>query len=207
MLMICAEEAAGMAIAASADKIQITRRKRRMNVPLKRRDFPAARYNHDRMMRHCGANSNKFRRRTSSLAGNSTHVVAPATATPKGDTGALDGGFDRTLSASLIGRLGSSAFRLSTTTVSMSLAGSCFSSESAPRPLYGVFFVKELARAAKLSFVGFLVRSQSPFLRPDLRIADVDARKICTRLAVTPTLRHASPLPGHTMTASSTTAR
>src|SRR5438045_9369252 len=29
-------------------------------------------------------------------------------------------------SASLIGRLGSSAFRLSTTTVSMSLAGSCF---------------------------------------------------------------------------------
>jgi hypothetical protein len=107
---------------------------------------------------------------------------------------------------------GSSAFRPSTTTVSMSLAGSCFSSESSPGPLYGVFlygvfFVKELARAAKLSFVGFLVRSQSPFLRPDLRIADVDARKICTRLAVTPTLRHASPLPGHTMTASSTTAR
>jgi ribosomal protein L30 len=36
-------------------------------------------------------------------------------------------------SASLIGRLGSSAFRLSTITASMSLAGSCFSSESAPR--------------------------------------------------------------------------
>ena len=33
MLMICAVEAAGMAIAASADKIQITRRKRRMHVP------------------------------------------------------------------------------------------------------------------------------------------------------------------------------
>src|SRR5258708_5238090 len=96
------------------------------------------------------------------------------------------------MSASLIGRLGSSAFRLSAVTVSMSLAGSCFSSESAPGPLYGVFFVKELAGAAKLSFVGFLVRSQSPFLRPDLRIADVDARKICTRLAVTPTLRHAA---------------
>src|SRR6478672_5613263 len=111
------------------------------------------------------------------------------------------------MSASLIGPSGSSAFRLSTTIVSMSLAGSCFSSESAPRPLYGVFFVEELARAAKLSFVGFLVRSQSPFLHPDLRIADVDARKIYTRLAVTPTLRHASPLPGHTMTASSTTAR
>ena len=37
------------------------------------------------------------------------------------------------ISASLIGRLGSSAFRLSTTTVSTSLAGSCFSSESAPK--------------------------------------------------------------------------
>src|SRR6267142_2687132 len=43
---------------------------------------------------------------------------------------------DPTTSASLIGRLGSSAFRLSTTTVSMSLAGSCFSSESAPRPFH-----------------------------------------------------------------------
>src|SRR6476620_4468674 len=43
------------------------------------------------------------------------------------------------MSASLTGRLGSSAFRLSTTTVSMSLTGSCFSSESAPRPFqYGI---------------------------------------------------------------------
>jgi hypothetical protein len=38
--------------------------------------------------------------------------------------------------ASLIGRWGSSAFRLSTTAVSMSLTGSCFSSESAPRPFH-----------------------------------------------------------------------
>jgi hypothetical protein len=38
------------------------------------------------------------------------------------------------MSASLIGRSGSSTFRPSTTTVSMSLAGSCFSSESAPGP-------------------------------------------------------------------------
>jgi len=36
------------------------------------------------------------------------------------------------MSASLIGRLGSSAFRLSTTTMSMFLTGSCFSSESTP---------------------------------------------------------------------------
>ena len=42
-------------------------------------------------------------------------------------------------SASLIGRLGSSAFRLSTTAVSMSLTGSCFSPESAPGPFhYGI---------------------------------------------------------------------
>jgi hypothetical protein len=41
------------------------------------------------------------------------------------------------MSASLIGHLGSSTFRLSTTaTVSMSLAGSCFSSESALGPFH-----------------------------------------------------------------------
>jgi hypothetical protein len=40
------------------------------------------------------------------------------------------------LVASLIGRLGSSAFRLSTSAVSMSLTGSRFSSESAPRPFH-----------------------------------------------------------------------
>jgi hypothetical protein len=38
--------------------------------------------------------------------------------------------------ASLIGRSRSSAFRLSAGTVSMSLAGSRFSSESAPRPFH-----------------------------------------------------------------------
>ena len=38
------------------------------------------------------------------------------------------------LTASLIGGLGSSAFRLSTSTMSMSLTGSCFSSESALGP-------------------------------------------------------------------------
>src|SRR3974390_1615761 len=37
------------------------------------------------------------------------------------------------MSASLIGRLGASAFRLFTTTVATSLAGSCFSPESAHR--------------------------------------------------------------------------
>jgi hypothetical protein len=41
----------------------------------------------------------------------------------------------QSMSASLIGHSGSSAFRLSTATVSTSLAGSCFSSESAPGAL------------------------------------------------------------------------
>src|SRR5712671_1693624 len=40
------------------------------------------------------------------------------------------------MSASLIGHSGSSAFRLSTAPVSMSLVGSRFSSESAPRPFH-----------------------------------------------------------------------
>jgi hypothetical protein len=40
------------------------------------------------------------------------------------------------MSASLIGRFGSSAFRPSTTAVSTSLAGSCFSTESAHRPFH-----------------------------------------------------------------------
>ena len=42
----------------------------------------------------------------------------------------------RLMSASLIGHFESSAFRLSTAAVSMSLAGSCFSSDSAPRPFH-----------------------------------------------------------------------
>src|ERR1700688_1007718 len=40
------------------------------------------------------------------------------------------------MSASLIGHSGSSTFRLSINAVSMSLTGSCFSSESAPRPFH-----------------------------------------------------------------------
>ncbi len=54
----------------------------------------------------------------------------------------------KSLVASLIGRSGSSTFRLSTTAVSMSLAGSCFSSESAPRPLYGAFLVKKFKQCS-----------------------------------------------------------
>jgi hypothetical protein len=57
------------------------------------------------------------------------------------------------MSASLIGRLGSSAFRLSTTAVSMSLTGSRFSSESALRPLYGAFLVKKFKQSSASFFL------------------------------------------------------
>ena len=46
-----------------------------------------------------------------------------------------DNDLGSSISASLIGRLGSSAFRLFTTAVAMPLAGLCFSSESAPGAL------------------------------------------------------------------------
>src|SRR6187399_2197244 len=45
-------------------------------------------------------------------------------------------GMSALMSASLIGRFRSSTFRLSTAAVSMSLTGSRFSSESAPRPFH-----------------------------------------------------------------------
>ena len=49
-----------------------------------------------------------------------------------------------------------------------SRAGSCFSSESAPRPLYGGFLVKRFKQGGASFFLRhFFVRSESPFLRPD----------------------------------------
>jgi hypothetical protein len=89
-------------------------------------------------------------------------------------------------SASLIGHFGSSAFRLSTTTVSMSLAGSRFSSESAPRPLYGAFVVKEFARqqifcpSSVLCSISKTVSFARPALRPGRRAVKVGR---CTSLA------------------------
>src|SRR5665213_1995491 len=68
------------------------------------------------------------------------------------------------MSASLIGRLGSSTFRLSTTALSMPLTGSRFSSESAPRPFHygirgrgGTVFGSLVANhcGLKFSFVSF----------------------------------------------------
>ena len=92
----------------------------------------------------------------------------------------------RAMSASLIGRLGSSAFRVPTTAVSISLTGSRFSSESAPRPLYGAFVVKEFARqqifcpSSVLCSISKTVSFARPALRPGRRAVKVGR---CTSLA------------------------
>src|SRR5271167_4702563 len=79
------------------------------------------------------------------------------------------------MSASLIGHSGSSAFRLSTTTaVSMSLTGSCFSSESAPRALVWGFFSQEVYAERRIFFHSSValfdlkVRSFVPIAKPHL---------------------------------------
>src|ERR1043166_2265392 len=64
------------------------------------------------------------------------------------------------MSASLIGRLGSSAFRLSTAAASTSLAGSCFSPESAQGP----------------SIMGFEDEVERSFRRPCRRQVQADMR-------------------------------
>ena len=74
----------------------------------------------------------------------------------------------RPMSASLIGRLRSSTFRLSAAAVSMSLTGSCFSSESAPRALVWGFFCQEVRQCnACLPSSVSLFDLKAPFLRPD----------------------------------------
>ena len=73
-------------------------------------------------------------------------------------------------------------------------------------PCMGPFLSRSFGRAAHpLSFVGFFVRSGSPFLRPDPRFAHVDARRSCQGW---PSRQPCNipPFPGHTLTASSTTA-
>src|SRR3954454_10556631 len=73
--------------------------------------------------------------------------------------------------------------------------------------LYGAFIVKEFGQGDSLSYLGFFVRSDRPFLRPDPRYAHVGARRSCQGWPFAPTLQQASLFPGHTLTAPSTTAR
>jgi hypothetical protein len=73
-------------------------------------------------------------------------------------------------------------------------------------PLYGAFFVKLFLSGASF-LIGFFVRPGVRFLRPDPQVLQSRRAQELSRLAVAPTLRHALVLPGHTLTASSTTAR
>src|SRR6476646_9516703 len=92
----------------------------------------------DLLISHVNSNSPRSTSRNSVLL--SSQLGGKRTAS--GPTAMSPYGTERTyrskpvMSASLIGRLGSSAYRLSTSTVSMSLTGSCFSSESALRPFH-----------------------------------------------------------------------
>ena len=111
------------------------------------------------------------------------------------------------MSASLIGRLRSSTFRL------LPLQCRCRSRARASLrnrhqgPCMGLLLSRSSAVQRMSSFVSFFVRSESPFLRPDPQRARAVARRGLSRLAGAPTFRYASLLRGHTSTASSTTAR
>jgi hypothetical protein len=64
--------------------------------------------------------------------------------------------------------------------MSMSLAGSRFSSESAPGPLYGAFLSRRFGRGvAFFSSRVSLFDLKGPFLRPDPQFARVGARRSC----------------------------
>jgi hypothetical protein len=95
-------------------------------------------------------------------------------------------------------------FQAFNVSVSLHVAGYNYNSDWTP--CMGPFLSRSFGRAAHpLSFVGFFVRSGSPFLRPDPRFAHVDARRSCQGW---PSRQPCNipPFPGHTLTASSTTA-
>src|SRR6266436_9034521 len=87
-------------------------------------------------------------------------------------------------------------------------------SDAPPRDTSRGFLVWALSsrrfnrRQVGASFVSFFVRSKSPFLRPDLHLACRWRAQKLSRLAVAPTLSDKlRRCQGHTLTASSTTAR
>ena len=90
----------------------------------------------------------------------------------------------RPMPASLIGPSGSSTFRLSINAVSMSLAGSCYSPESAPGPLYGAFLSRRFGRApffsSPVSLFDLKAVSSSRF-RTSLELARAGAVKVGRR--------------------------
>src|SRR6266436_8784563 len=74
-------------------------------------------------------------------------------------------------------------------------------------PCMGLFLSRSFGTPPHLlSFISFFVRSESRSFVPT-RASPCRRAQELSRLAVAPTSWHAPPLPGHTLTASSTTAR
>src|SRR6266849_6550845 len=74
-------------------------------------------------------------------------------------------------------------------------------------PCMGLFLSRSFGTPAHLlSFISFFVRSESRSFVPT-RASPCRRAQELSRLAVAPTSWHAPPLPGHTLTASSTMAR
>src|SRR5229473_1762693 len=75
-------------------------------------------------------------------------------------------------------------------------------------PCMGLFLSRSFGTPAHLlSFISFFVRSEKPVSSSRPAAAPGRRAQELSRLAVAPTSWHAPPLPGHTLTASSTTAR
>jgi transposase-like protein len=73
--------------------------------------------------------------------------------------------------------------------------------------LYGAFFVKRFRSGASFFLDRFLCSTWSPVSSPRPAVLQSRRAQELSRLAVAPTLRRTPPLPGHTLTASSTTTR
>jgi len=76
---------------------------------------------------------------------------------------------------------------------------------NAEQALYGAFEVKHLFHGILPSFQ-FLCSTWNPVSSPRPAVSQSRRAQELSRLAVAPTLRHTVALPGHTLTASSTTA-
>src|SRR3984893_10203452 len=105
---------------------------------------------------------------------------------------------DWRMSASLIGHLGSSAFQ----TIhhhSVDVArGLVLLFGIGTRALVWGFLCQGVRQGGEAFLRRFLGSISKPVSSSQPAHRYVDARRMCTRLAVTPILRHASPLPDHT---------
>jgi hypothetical protein len=73
--------------------------------------------------------------------------------------------------------------------------------------VWDFFCQRDLSVRRIFFFVSFFVRSEGPVSSSRSALRSRRRAQELSRLAVAPTSRHAPPLPGHTLTAPSTTAR